>query len=323
MPFFSVIIPIYKAEAYLRECVDSVLDQSFRDFELILVDDGSPDGCPAICDEYAEKDVRVRVIHKENGGVASARNCGLEEAFGEVVLFLDSDDCWSRADMLSMIHEVYQSDPDVDTVYFKDQHLLSDGSIVDRSFPTDWKFNTLTPVEQLEAMVRTDTFLGSPCMKAIRISFLKQHGIKFPCGLWAEDILWDMEIAAALPVNRMLDHYCYVVRLTEGSRSRQVSEKRLWEYFEIINRGMHIPCADERTSYAIKSYAAYHYVILCAIAARADGIEKKKLLNEICHKKTYLKFRLNKKARLAGIVCQWIGIRGTLWILGQYLKLRS
>lgn len=76
MPEISVIIPVYKVETYLRRCIDSILAQTFTDFELILVDDGSPDGCPAICDEYAERDARVRVIHKENGGVSSARNAG-------------------------------------------------------------------------------------------------------------------------------------------------------------------------------------------------------------------------------------------------------
>lgn len=84
MPEVSIIVPVYKVEPYLRRCVDSILAQTFTDFELILVDDGSPDNCPAICDEYAERDSRVRVIHKENGGVSSARNAGMEAAVGGV-----------------------------------------------------------------------------------------------------------------------------------------------------------------------------------------------------------------------------------------------
>lgn len=87
-----MIMPVYQAEQYLRESIESVLAQSMRDLELILVDDGSRDGSPAICDEYAEKDSRVRVIHKENGGVASARNAGLDAVRGDWVLWLDSDD---------------------------------------------------------------------------------------------------------------------------------------------------------------------------------------------------------------------------------------
>ncbi len=96
----SVIIPVYKVEDYLRRCVDSVLNQTYKNLELILVDDGSPDGCPAICDEYAAKDSRVHVIHKENGGVSSARNAGLDYVFsregecpqGGYIAFIDSDD---------------------------------------------------------------------------------------------------------------------------------------------------------------------------------------------------------------------------------------
>ena len=88
----SVIIPIYKVEKYLRECIDSIINQSFKNLEIILVDDGSPDNCGKICDEYAKKDNRLKVIHKENGGLSSARNAGLDIATGEYISFVDSDD---------------------------------------------------------------------------------------------------------------------------------------------------------------------------------------------------------------------------------------
>ncbi len=92
MPAISVIVPVYKTEQYLHRCVDSILNQTFSDFELILVDDGSPDNCPAICDEYAQNDSRVRVIHQENQGQAAARNHGVRVAQGQWVSFVDSDD---------------------------------------------------------------------------------------------------------------------------------------------------------------------------------------------------------------------------------------
>ncbi len=88
----SIIIPVYKAEKYLRECVDSVISQTYADLEIILVDDGSPDSCPAICDEYALCDKRFKVIHKKNGGASSARNYGIEAATGKYICFVDSDD---------------------------------------------------------------------------------------------------------------------------------------------------------------------------------------------------------------------------------------
>ncbi|MCQ2122858.1 MAG: glycosyltransferase [Fibrobacter sp.] len=91
-PLISVIVPIYKVEPYLRQCLDSIVNQTYTNLEIILVDDGSPDGCPAICDEYAVNDNRIIVIHKENGGLSDARNAGLDICKGEYISFVDSDD---------------------------------------------------------------------------------------------------------------------------------------------------------------------------------------------------------------------------------------
>ena len=91
-PEISIIVPVYKVEKYLNECIDSILAQTFTDFELILVDDGSPDNCPALCDAAAEKDSRVRVIHQQNKGLSGARNAGINVARGNWLGFVDSDD---------------------------------------------------------------------------------------------------------------------------------------------------------------------------------------------------------------------------------------
>ena len=113
---FSVIVPIYNIEKYIRKCVDSVLCQSFTDYELILVDDGSPDRCPEICDEYENKEERVRVIHKENGGLVSARQAGIKIAKGEYVLNLDADDALSP-DALKYANKII-ADTNADIVSF-------------------------------------------------------------------------------------------------------------------------------------------------------------------------------------------------------------
>lgn len=103
MPIISVIVPVYKVEPYLHQCVDSILAQTFTDFELILVDDGSPDNCGKICDTYAEQDPRVRVIHQENGGLSAARNAGIDAANGAYLTFIDSDD-WVVSDYLKKLY---------------------------------------------------------------------------------------------------------------------------------------------------------------------------------------------------------------------------
>jgi glycosyltransferase involved in cell wall biosynthesis len=104
MPIISIIVPIYNVEKYLHRCIDSILAQTFTDFECILIDDGSPDNCPAICDEYAAKDSRIVVIHQKNAGVSAARNAGLNIARGEWIGFVDSDD-WCDTGMFQFLHE--------------------------------------------------------------------------------------------------------------------------------------------------------------------------------------------------------------------------
>lgn len=116
-PLISVIVPVYNAENTLRQCVDSILGQEYRDFELLLIDDGSKDNSPAICDEYAAKDSRVIVFHKENAGVSAARNKGLEKASGKWITFIDSDDYISA----DYFHGVECSEQDLLITGFRDE----------------------------------------------------------------------------------------------------------------------------------------------------------------------------------------------------------
>ena len=123
---FSVIVPIYNVEEYLIRCLDSILAQTCEDYELILVDDGSTDNCPAICDDYARKDDRIRVIHKPNGGLISARNQGLYAAKGEYVIYVDGDD-WTKPEMLRFVKErLDQSPVKLDMVLFAADDIFED-----------------------------------------------------------------------------------------------------------------------------------------------------------------------------------------------------
>ena len=122
----SVIVPVYKVEKYLRHCVDSILAQTYPDFELLLIDDGSPDGCPEICDEYAGRDPRVKVIHKPNGGLISARNAGIRAARGDYICIVDGDD-WALENMLQFIHDTVEQSPvPLDMVLFAAHNVYED-----------------------------------------------------------------------------------------------------------------------------------------------------------------------------------------------------
>ena len=122
----SVIVPVYHVEEYLRRCVDSILNQTYTDFELLLVDDGSPDACPQICDDYARQDPRVQVIHKPNGGLISARNAGILAARGSYICILDGDD-YALENMLQFIHDTVSQSPELlDMVLFAAHNVYED-----------------------------------------------------------------------------------------------------------------------------------------------------------------------------------------------------
>ena len=105
-PVISIIVPVYNVESYLRQCLDSILMQDFNDYELLLIDDGSPDNCGNICDGYASKDPRIRVIHQENGGLSAARNTGLDNSASEYIAMVDSDDILLSTRYLSTLLDV-------------------------------------------------------------------------------------------------------------------------------------------------------------------------------------------------------------------------
>lgn len=159
MPKLSIIVPIYKVEAYLPKCIESVLAQSFQDWELILVDDGSPDACPLICDQYAARDARIRVIHQSNAGVSAARNRGLDAATGDLIAFIDPDDylrsdCYER--MLGAMERTgagmaicgflyeYPNGSTEPRVADGEEVLLSHHDLVKAQFDIPWTIRTVT-----------------------------------------------------------------------------------------------------------------------------------------------------------------------------------
>lgn len=126
MPLFSIIIPIYKVEKYLDECLKSIMSQSFGDYEVIMVDDGSPDSCPKICNECAAKDSRFKAVHKQNGGLVSARKAGLQASSGKYILNVDGDD-YIAPGLLNKLAGIIKSNPDVDIIAFDYQNVSDNG----------------------------------------------------------------------------------------------------------------------------------------------------------------------------------------------------
>lgn len=175
-PKISVIVPIYKAEKYLRRCVDSILSQTFTDFEVLLIDDGSPDKSGVICDEYASKDSRVRVFHKDNGGVSSARNLGLDNAQGEYTIHVDPDD-WVEPNMLEDLYaKAKEEDADIVICDYYINYEKNKKEIYVKQQPS--KLDSDTVLKELFKHLH-----GSCCNKLIRLACYKIHNIRFPLNL--------------------------------------------------------------------------------------------------------------------------------------------
>ena len=146
-PKISVIMPVYNVEKYLSRAIESILKQSFTDFEFLIVDDGSPDCCGRICDEYASRDTRIKVIHKENGGAPSARNVAMEQASGQYLYFLDSDD-WAEPEMLGDLYELAEKTGSemvvagyyIDTYYEENKYITLDVVEPECVYPTKEDF---------------------------------------------------------------------------------------------------------------------------------------------------------------------------------------
>lgn len=189
---FSVIVPIYNVDKYLRECVDSILNQSYTNFELILVDDGSPDESPLICDEYAKKDSRIIVLHKINGGLVSARIAGVKIASGEYAVCVDGDD-FLHKDCLKNIHGILCNNGDIDLVCFGFNLYREDNVITKPIICERYGFYNYNQIkDSIYPMLfysrSSQRFPHQICGKAIRMELYKQFQLRVPCDIsMAED----------------------------------------------------------------------------------------------------------------------------------------
>ncbi|MBR2888822.1 MAG: glycosyltransferase family 2 protein [Oscillospiraceae bacterium] len=197
MPTISVIVPVYKVEPYLHRCVDSILNQTFTDLEVILVDDGSPDHCGAICDEYAGKDSRVRVIHKENGGLSSARNAGIDAMTGRFGMFVDSDD-WIHPQMLELL--------------FRAQEEYGTAMV---SVTNQWTSENQVKYVQYEYAEVVKTVYATKTIEEALYSFVfgKKRKDVLTCGLysiWKTDVFKDLRFDECVYYAEDLDMLCKI-----------------------------------------------------------------------------------------------------------------
>lgn len=211
MPAISVIVPIYNGEQFIHKCIDSVLSQTFSDLELIIVDDGSTDNCPQICDEYAKKDSRVIVIHGTNKGVSIARNIGLAAASGEYVAFCDGDD-YFKANLLERTYST-AVEKHADVVSFNLQRMSDEAISIDEkpNEPDIIDLDKETRFDMLYKVVTWQTKGWQACRSIFRRQIIEDHHIQFcdTCGNFAEDLGFTLEYLLYASRIIFIDEYLY------------------------------------------------------------------------------------------------------------------
>ena len=229
MPKASVIVPVYKVEEYLEKCVQSILAQTERDFELILVDDGSPDRCGALCDSLAQTDSRIRVIHQENQGLGGARNTGIREARGDWLLLVDSDD-WIEPKILEKAMEAGLRE-EADLVMFAFRTVDEQGRELG-------VFRENMPKERgIGLQEHKEALLTAPCAwnKLYRRSFFQGTGLAYPPRVWYEDLRTTPKLMAKAGRMVFLDEVGYNYLQRQGSIMKSANLERNREILDAFD----------------------------------------------------------------------------------------
>ena len=187
-PLISVIVPIYNVEDYLNRCVDSIINQTYKNLEIILVDDGSPDNCPKMCDDYAKKDSRIKVVHKENGGLSDARNAGMKVATGGYVSFIDSDDYVSLDFYEILLQTMIDNDSDIvecSVVKFYENEKFDE-------YSDDLKVTNYETVDALDGLISENPFKQHVWNKLYKSSVALD--IPYAVGKLNEDEFWTYQV---------------------------------------------------------------------------------------------------------------------------------
>lgn len=279
---FSIIIPCYKVEQYLHQCVDSVLAQSFKDYEVILVDDGSPDGSPAICDEYSKKCDRVKVLHKTNGGQAAARNDALKMAKGEYVAFLDSDDWWCDHTLLERTNDVLsRTEADIVLLCSK-KYLTADKKYIDSPLVDAYSMNDENV--SLKYLMEHNMYVACAWDKIVKRSVIENHCIQFVVGQKCEDIEWSIRLLKTQPIITVLPGVVHVYRLQNtASVTSSIGIKNVQDMYNVVKK-----YADETKDYYVLNFLANQYVLLITILNLLEECKEKAEIRSLLKKEWWL-----------------------------------
>lgn len=289
MPQISIIVPVYKVEQYLDRCVNSILNQTFTDFELILVDDGSPDRCPQMCDEWAKKDARICVIHKENGGAGAARNAALRCAKGEYIGFVDSDD-WITPDMYEYLYDLLKQYPEAQIAQC-DAIQTSDEKQEAPAGPENIQLWNQKQMMEYFFRIHGEKSNYSIWNKLIRRDVLKDFS--FVEGTISEDVAASFDFFTSARQMVSSDKVLYFYFTNQNGVTKSPVTKKDLEYIHVWERiAEKVP--QEYAEYAEVNLARANFTILSKMLLSGYDINNAELTAEKCKMKRQVKRRFWK-----------------------------
>lgn len=303
-PLISIIVPCYKVEEFLPHCVDSIINQTYRHLEIWLVDDGSPDACGQICDNYAKKDNRIRVIHKENGGLSDARNAAIDKATGEWITFIDSDDYVTNDYVETLYDLVKKYNCKMSVADWKIFPIGNEPSIDVNRKREEIFFSSR---DALEDMFNQNHFDNSACVKLYHRDLF--DGIRYPKGMLFEDLLTTFRLmlkcdSGIAYSNRIIYHYMFRPTSIEGAA---FSEKKMDSAIEVFKVMKSYEKELYEISDAVKSKLTafcFHLILKMPNDYQKGYVLKDYIKSErrtvICNRKARFKTRL-------ACICSYLG----------------
>lgn len=324
---FSIIIPVYNSEKYLSACVASITGQSYHSYEIILVDDGSREPAATLCDTLAAQNAKIKVMHKPNGGTASARNAGLDVATGDYVTFMDNDDYWSDPEALSKIaSQLMESRADVlfhdCVIYWQDTNRYI--------YPQNRCKRELVQgrlPEQALAHVLSGAVFSTYCVwsKFIKRDLIKRHDIRFPEGMRNEDTCFCGDLFLKARSYDYCENSFYVYRKghTEAQTAKAVQYRHVCDLqkvcFDFCKKN-ETEALNDTLKDVLYSYIAFPYCVLMGqLYMVRDPLvkENKKMIKNYRY---LLQHRLHPNVKLIATVCRFLGFALTSRLLAIYMK---
>lgn len=318
----SIIIPVYNVKPYLQRCVQSVLHQTYKDIEVIIVDDGSTDGSGELCDKIAGLDQRICVIHQKNQGLSGARNTGIRQAAGEYIAFIDSDDEWLLTDGLEkLIEKAYTT---TDLIVFRHVDIWKNNH---KTYLKEYDVDNISRLPDAQAvfshLVLTQQFQMSACFLLVRRTLLLSNDIFFPIGFVSEDIYWSMHLWQH--VRKVIVTNLYFYGYYHRGESLSTSESiRTYDSYDKIFTYWKKQCLDGCVNARpIISYLANMWVNRGYVYYLLPKADKPKALAILKRHADLLDNALTPKAKRVGKLARIIGIKNTANFLGLYWRMRK